>query len=111
MLYEPPKIKRYILIGASAVILAVLVVSFLPLLFNNKTTKTPPVNLPMTAKQRKAANSLKKLKKLETSQNLQPPTQEQIQNSLQELQKKEKERALAPSQEQIQKSLDNLSKM
>lgn len=111
MLYEPPKTKRYILIGAITVVLAVLIVAIVPFFFSDKTLQTPTTNLPITAEQQKAANSLKKLKELETSQNPQPPTQEQTQNSLQELQKQEKERALAPSQDQIQKSLENLRKM
>ena len=36
MLYEPPKTKRYILIGASAVVLAVLAIVAIPILYKNK---------------------------------------------------------------------------
>ena len=108
MLYEPPKTKRYILIGAATVILAVLIVAIVPFFFRDKTLQTPTANLPLTAEQKKAENSLKKLQEMEKSQKIQAPSQEQIQNSLHNL---SKESGDVPSQDQIKKSLDNLSKM
>jgi len=108
MLYEPPKTKRYILIGAATIVLAVLAIVITPLLFKKKTTLTPTANLPLTAEQKKAENSLKKLQEMEKSQKIQAPSQEQIQNSLHNL---SKESGDTPSQDQIKKSLDNLSKM
>lgn len=108
MLYELPKTKRYILIGAGAVVLAILVVAIAPFFFRDNTAQNPTSNLPLTTEQKKAANSLNKLKELGIRQAPHTPTQEQIQNSLKNLSKESSE---VPYREEIQKSLESLRKM
>jgi hypothetical protein len=87
MLYEPPKTKRYILIGASAVILAVLVVAFLPLLFKNKTTQTPVSNLSSQRKlqQEKIQKESQKLDQIRESSGAKDFTPEEINQQSQKL--------------------------
>jgi cytochrome c-type biogenesis protein CcmH/NrfF len=54
MLYRPPKTKKYILIGASAIALAVLAVVIAPLSYRQKTSQTPASNLSSQEKAKQA---------------------------------------------------------
>jgi hypothetical protein len=114
MLYEPPKTKRYILIGASAVVLAVLVIVAAPLIYRSKTNQAPVANLLPQGRvqQQKIQKELDKLETMRKSMNIKEPTQEEIQKELAELERQRSESNItSPTPEQIQAELDNLKKM
>lgn len=111
MFYDPPKTKRYILIGAIAIVLAVLAIYAIPLLYKNKTTQTKE-NLPVTSQQQKIQKEFDKLGAMRKSTNATPPTQEEIQKEFDALEKQKAEsNAIPPTQEQIQAEFLKLEKM
>ena len=110
MLYEPPKTKRYILIGAAVLFLAVLVVAFVPFFFREKTTQTPTANLPMTAEQKKIQKDQDKLVEMAKGQKDSLPSPEQIQKDQDRLIEEAKSRKDIKSPEEIQKDMDRLIK-
>lgn len=108
MLYEPPKTKKHILIGSSVIILAVLVVAFLPLIFKSKTTQTPTMNLPLTAEQQKIQKYQDKLVEMAKGQKSSLPSPEQIQKDQDRLIEEAKANGSGKSQQEIQKDQNNL---
>jgi len=110
MLYEPPKTKKYILIGAIVIILAVLAIVAIPLIFKKKTT--PTANLPMTAEQKKIQKEFKKLEAMRKDMNSKDPTPEEIQKEFAELEKQRAEsNSTPPTPEQIQAEFEKLEQM
>ena len=85
MLYEPQKTKRYILIGASAVVLAVLVIIAAPLLYKQKTSPLPIPNLPLTAEQKKIQKESQGLDEIRESSGVKSFTTEEINQQSQKL--------------------------
>jgi hypothetical protein len=108
MLYEPPKIKRYILIGASAIILAVLIVAIVPFFFRDKKIQVPTANIPMTAKQSKIQKEQNKLIEMSKIQSNFAPSQEQIQKDSNRLIEEAKASGSGKSPEEIQKDQNSL---
>ncbi|OGI27442.1 MAG: hypothetical protein A2359_04890 [Candidatus Moranbacteria bacterium RIFOXYB1_FULL_43_19] len=103
MLYEPPKTKKYILIGATAVVLAVLVIIAAPLLFKNKTTQTPTANLPLTAEQKKMQKEQDKLIEMAKKEKDSLPSQEYLKKESDRLIEEAKTSGAGKSQEEIAK--------
>lgn len=116
MLYEPPKTKKYIVVGAIAVALAVLVIAAIPPFYKSKTIQTPVTNLSSLQEkiqQEKVQQELKKLDEVKKSQNdILEPTQADIRTELKRIDKENKKSGIPlPAQEDIQKQLNLLSKM
>jgi hypothetical protein len=87
MLYESPKTKRYILIGAMAVILVVLAIVIIPLLYKNKTTQTPTDNVVSQEKlqQEKIQQQSQQLDKIREGSGMKNYTSEEINQQSQKL--------------------------
>jgi len=111
MLYEPTKTKQYILIGAIAVVLAVLVIVAAPLIYKQKKTQTPTANLPMTAEQKKIQKDQDKLVEMAKGQKNSLLSAEQIQKDQDKLIEEAKSRKDIKSPEEIQKDMDKLINM
>lgn len=112
MLYEPPKNKRFIVIGATAIVLAALAIVIIPLLFKDKNSQIPTVNLPQNPQQQKIQKEFEKLEAIRKSTNVKSPTQEEIQKEFDALENQRKESGVTPpTQEQIQAEFDKLEKM
>ena len=114
MLYEPPKTKRYILIGAATVILAVLIVAIVPFFFRDKSSPNPIANLSPQAKlqQQKIQKEFEKLEAIRESSNAKSPSPEEIQKEFAELEKQRAEsNSTPPTPEQIQAEFDKLEQM
>jgi len=110
MLYEPPKTKKYILIGTGAVFLAVLVVIVAPLIFKGRTKQNPAVNLPLTAEQERIQKEFEKLEAMRKDEKI--PTPEEIQKEFEELEKQRAEaNTTEPTPEQIQAEFEKLEQM
>ena len=108
MLYEPSKTKKYILIGASAVVLAVLVVAIAPLFFRDKTLQTPTANLPLTAEQQKIQKEQDKLIEMAKKEKNSILSAEKIQKEQDRLIEEAKLSEAGKSPEEIQKDQNNL---
>jgi len=112
MLYEPPKTKRYILIGAAAIVLAVLIVVAAPLLFKYKTLQTTPVaNLSPKEKlqQEQIQKEFDKLEAMRKNTDVKQSSQEDIQKEFDALEKQRAQsNATPPTSEQIQAEFDKL---
>ena len=80
MLYEPPKTKRYILIGASAIVLAVLAIVAISFIYKNKTSQTPANNVVSQEKlqQQKIQKESQKLDEIRESSGMKDYTPEEI---------------------------------
>jgi hypothetical protein len=117
MLYEPPKTKKYILIGAAAIMLVVLVALVFSLIFRkSKTTKTPADDTAIQEKmmQEKIKDELNKLDKIKKGVDsaLQEPAAKDIQTEqkkLEEAKPQPKSNVAPPTKEDIQKQLDLLN--
>jgi predicted negative regulator of RcsB-dependent stress response len=115
MLYEPPKTKRYIFIGAGVVVLAVLLVVVFSVVNKNKTTQIPTESTAVQekVKQEKVHEEFKKLNEMNKSEknNAPAPTPTNIQTELKKLDEaKAKSKVTPPTQADIQKQLDLLNK-
>lgn len=108
MLYEPPETKKYILIGAATIILAVLVVAIAPFFFRDKASKAPTANLPMTAEQQKIQKEQDRLIEMAKKQKNTAPSTEQIQKEQNRLIEEAKSSGSGKSPEEIQKDQSNL---
>ncbi|MFA5925925.1 MAG: DUF6550 family protein [Parcubacteria group bacterium] len=115
MFYEPLKAKRYIIIGTSAVILAVLIVAIVPLFFKNQSSlKNPATDLSPEAKreQEKIQKEFDKLEAMRRNQDVKESTPEQIQQEFDSLEKQRAESsATQPTPEQIQTEFEKLEQM
>ena len=114
MLYEPPKTKQYLIIGAAVVFLAILIAFGLSLAYKNKKVQTPVDNTANQEKlqQEKIQKEFDKLETMRKSTNAKEPTQEDIQKEFDALEKQRAESgATPPTQEQIQAEFDKLEKM
>jgi len=104
MLYESPKTKKYILIGAGAVVLAVLIVAIIPFFFRDKTTQVP-TNLPLAAEQQKIQKDMQEAAKRLKDQ---PISEQQIKEDMKSA-SQELKKLPAPSQEDMQKAAKELN--
>jgi predicted Holliday junction resolvase-like endonuclease len=109
MLYEPPKTKRYILIGVIAIVLAVFAVVAVPLL-HNKITQTPqdnPISIKEKLQQEKIQNDMHEAaKRLEDQEIPEQKIQEEMKSASEELKKMP-----TPSPEDMQKAAQELNKL
>jgi hypothetical protein len=113
MLYEPSKTKRYILIGAIAAALAVLVIVAVPLIYRNKKSQTPVTKLSPQEKlqQDRIQKELSQFRAMQKNAKVASPTEEQIKKELDSFKKQKAELyANQPTPEQIQKELDIMKK-
>lgn len=115
MLYEPPKTKHYIIIGAAAIILVVLLFAIFSIFHKNKKSQIPvdSTTAQEKAKQEKIQAELKKLDEVKKSENSNTPapTPADIQKELKKLDEaKPNSNVPAPTKEDIQKQLDLLNK-
>lgn len=110
MLYEPPKTKKYILIGATAVILAVLAVAIIPFFFRDKSLQAPVTNLSPQAKLEKEKIQREQDKLIEMSKNQSDSalSSEQLQNDSNRLIEEAKASKAGKSPEEIQKDQNSL---
>lgn len=108
MLYEPPKTKKYLIIGAIAVILAFLVVVAIPFFFKGKTSKTPTANFPLNPQQQKIQKEQDKMIEAAKKQKDSAPSAEQLQKDSNRLIGEAKPSGTKKSPEEIRKDQDNL---
>ena len=110
MLYEPHKTKRYILIGAVAVVLAVLIVAIVPFFFKDKTLQNLSTNLSTEAKLQKEKIQKEQDKLIEAAKKQKDSllSTEQIQKDQSNLIEQTKSSGTGKSPEEIQKDQDNL---
>jgi hypothetical protein len=81
MLYEPPKTKKYILIGAAAIALAILVIAAFSVFNKNKTIQTSENNLLLMKKklqQEKIQKQSQKLDQIKENSGIKDYTPEEI---------------------------------
>jgi len=113
MPYELSKAKKYILIGAGAIVLAVLAVVAAPLLYRQKYFQDSVSNLSPQEKleQEKIKKEFEKLEVMREDAG--PfPTEEQIKNEFDALEKQRTEvGATPPTPEQIQAEFEKLEQM
>jgi len=110
MLYEPPKTKKYILIGAVAIVLAVLAVAIVPFFFQDKSLQTPTISLSPQAKleKEKIQKEQDKLIEMNKNQSNSAPSPEQLQKDTDRLIEEAKSDKTLKSPEEIQKDQNNL---
>lgn len=113
MLYETPKTKRYIIIGAVAIVLAVLVVAVVPLFRGVKKDSNSNLSVqhPLTAKEKKIQQDAKEFSQKMKVQ-LQPEqaiAEQKIKEDVAKI-SEEVKNAPKPSKEEIQKALEQLNK-
>ena len=84
MLYEPPKTKQCILIGAAAVFLAVFLAVAIPLLYKKKTIQAPSVNL-VDTKWQKVQKQSQRLDKIREVSGMKNYTSEEIEQQSKKL--------------------------
>ncbi|MFH0930068.1 MAG: hypothetical protein V1814_02340 [Candidatus Moraniibacteriota bacterium] len=114
MLYEPPKKEKYILIGASVFLSAIILVVAVPLLYKkykpgDSSANPTPI---MSSEQQGIQKEFEKLKAMRKSINAKQPTQEEIQKEFDALENQRKESGTAPpTQEQIQAEFNKLERI
>lgn len=85
MLYEPSKTKKYILIGAAVIVLAVLAIVVIPLLFKDKTIQTPTANIPKTSQKQKIQKQSQKLDQIREGAGINSYTPEELERQSKKL--------------------------
>jgi hypothetical protein len=109
MLYEPPKTKRYIIIGAIAFVLAVLAIVAIPSFFKDKTIQTPltdPLSQEKIKQQKIQKDMQAAAEKLKDASILEQQTKEDMNSASSEVKK-----LPTPSQEDMQKAVEKLNQI